>query len=123
MAKSKMEYFVGEQDLSKDISSLYVHAQWWLVSLRLRWRREFSARRGGEERSHRKPNTMVIRGESASGLQFHPPSKEDSVTPASPAAPSIRQLPGIENLLNSHLRYPAPPPSFFSLSPFNALLT
>lgn len=68
MAKSKMEYFVGEQDLSEDISSLYVHAHWWLVSLRLRWRREFSAKREGEERSHRKPNTMVIRSESASGL-------------------------------------------------------
>lgn len=35
MAKSKMEYFVGERDLSKDISSLYVRVQWWLVSLRI----------------------------------------------------------------------------------------
>lgn len=54
MAKSKMEYFVGEQDLSKDISSLYVRVQPWLVSLRLRWRREFSAKpEGGEGRGEK----------------------------------------------------------------------
>lgn len=107
MAKSKMEYFDGERDLSKDISLLYVHAQWWLVSLRLRWRREFSAKRGRGKRSHRKPNTMVIRGESASGLPV--PSAVERRSDPVPPAPSIRQLPGIENLLSSHLRYPPHP--------------
>lgn len=127
MAKSKMEYFVGERDLSKDISPLYVHAQWWLVSLRLRWRREFSAKRGGEERSHRKPNTMVIRGESASALPV--PSaverRSDPVTPASSRAfypPVARHWKFIE--LPSPLSTSStPPPSFFSLSPFIALST
>jgi len=105
MAKSKMEYFVGERDLSKDISPLYVHAQRRLVSLRLRWRREFSARRGGEKRSHRKPNTMVIRG----WVCFRVTSsirRRKKIRSPSPPMSSIRQLPGIENLLNSLPRYP-----------------
>jgi len=103
MAKSKMEYFVGERDLSKDISPLYVHAQRRLVSLRLRWRREFSARRGGEKRSHRKPNTMVISGWVCFGVTSSI-RRRKKIRPSSPSTSSIRQLPGIENLLNSLLR-------------------
>lgn len=98
-----MEYFVGERDLSQNISPCTSLSKG--VSLRLTIRRgggnalRDGAERG-EKRSHRKPNTMVIRGESASvlwGYQFHPPQRED---PIQHASFPLRQLPGIENLLN-----------------------
>lgn len=106
-----------------------------------RGRREFSetGRRGGggiggkgwrgrgKKRSHRKSNTMVIRGESASVLlgkrgweggegsyQSHPPSPTGKIR-----SNPIRQLPGIENLLNSlpppSLLPPPPPPLSLSI--------
>jgi len=60
MARSKMEYLVGPVE---EREPLYIGEQRGRVSLRL----------GGEEKrsvslfpSHRKPNTMVIRAESAS---------------------------------------------------------
>lgn len=69
-------------------------------------------REGNErKRSHRKPNTMVIRGESAwvlRGYQFHPPSTEDPIQPPSPSLllsypPVARHWKFIEL---SHLHHP-----------------
>lgn len=73
----------------------------------------------GRKRSHRKPNTMVIRGESAwvlRGYQFHPPSTEDPIQPPSPSLlpsypPVARHWKFIE------LSQPPPPSLRFPLNP------
>ncbi|KAL0129442.1 hypothetical protein PUN28_001605 [Cardiocondyla obscurior] len=66
IAKSKMEYFVGERDLSKDISLLVRSRAVVVGFIMTQVAEEISAEWKGQKRSHRKPNTMVIRGESAS---------------------------------------------------------
>lgn len=84
-----MEYFVGEGDSVGERKRLYVARKEGFITVQSKGRNS-SRWREREKRSHRKPNTMVIRGESASsvlrGYQSHPPPRKDAIQPYPPVA-------------------------------------
>lgn len=123
-----MEYFRWTISVEGHKSLYIARKGAFIITLPSDWEnfRETEGRERKEnerKRSHRKPNTMVIRGESAwvlRGYQFHPPSTEDPIQPPSPSL-SPSYPPVARHWKFIELSQPPPPSLRFPSSPRRSL--